>query len=119
MIDKTEIGKRYLALRKSLGLSQDAFAKPLEVHRVTISQVEKGIITPSLDMVIKTVSHYNVSFESILTGEEGEDVQFIELEEKIKYLQDTVDALKTSNKDKERLVIHYKELIDQLKANKM
>lgn len=107
MIKKSEIGRKFLALRKSLGLTQEAFGKPLKAHRVTISQIEKGVIYPSLEHVIATVLTYKIPFESLLLEEDQIEITPESEKERILDLKETIEALKTSNRDKEKLIRYY------------
>ena len=46
-------GKEVVRLRKRLGLSQEELAFRAEVHRTYISQLERGLKSPTLSMILK------------------------------------------------------------------
>lgn len=65
----SDIGKRIRSLRKSLGLNQTDFGKPLGLKQAIIGQYETGIrnITDrNIDMLCKT---YNINKDWLLTGQ--------------------------------------------------
>ena len=69
MIDKKEIGKRIILVRKYLKLNQVAFSKEIEVTQQTISQIETGVIAPSLEIIYKITGNYGISYDWLITGE--------------------------------------------------
>ena len=46
-------GKEVARLRKVLGISQEELAFRAEVHRTYISQLERGLKSPTLNMMLK------------------------------------------------------------------
>ena len=46
-------GKEVARLRKVLGISQEELAFRAEVHRTYISQLERGLKSPTLSMILK------------------------------------------------------------------
>ncbi|MEK6804647.1 MAG: helix-turn-helix transcriptional regulator [Nitrospirota bacterium] len=46
-------GKEVVRLRKRLGVSQEELAFRAEVHRTYISQIERGLKSPTLNMILK------------------------------------------------------------------
>jgi len=46
-------GKEVVRLRKRLGISQEELAFRAEVHRTYISQLERGLKSPTLSMILK------------------------------------------------------------------
>jgi transcriptional regulator with XRE-family HTH domain len=68
MVDKQAIGKRINELRLKNGLTQDDFAQKLEIKRSAISQLENGIIAPSLDLLTKICTTFEVSIDWIING---------------------------------------------------
>ena len=46
-------GKEVAKLRKALGISQEELAFRAEVHRTYISQLERGLKSPTLGMILK------------------------------------------------------------------
>jgi len=69
MIDKQEIKNKFILLRKFLKLNQENFAKQLEVSQPTISQIENGSILPSIEIINKIISKFNISYYWLLLGE--------------------------------------------------
>ena len=59
------------ALRKQIGLSQDAFAKAMKVSRQTISAIETGKYNPSLDLAFEIANFFGKSIEEIFIYERG------------------------------------------------
>lgn len=72
MVDKQIIGKRIYQIRLENSLTQDEFAKKLEVNRSAISQIENGIISPSLDLLNKISTVFNTSLDWIINGISGD-----------------------------------------------
>ena len=46
-------GKEVVRLRKRLGISQEELAFRAEVHRTYISQLERGLKSPTLSVILK------------------------------------------------------------------
>ena len=46
-------GKEVARLRKELGISQEELAFRAEVHRTYVSQLERGLKSPTLSMMLK------------------------------------------------------------------
>lgn len=46
-------GKEVVQLRKRLGISQEELAFRAEVHRTYISQLERGLKSPTLSVILK------------------------------------------------------------------
>lgn len=68
MIDKKEIGKRVLELRKSLSLSQELFGQKIGITKSGLSQIENGQTAPSLDLLNYIVQEFNTSWEELING---------------------------------------------------
>lgn len=68
MIDKKEIGRRVHELRLERGLTQDEFAQQLEVKRSAISQIENGLMAPSLELAIKISIKFSVPVDWLING---------------------------------------------------
>lgn len=60
------IGDRICELRKDNGMTQDDLAKYLNVTRASISNYEKGVNEPSLQIIIKLSKLFNVSSDYLL-----------------------------------------------------
>ncbi len=50
---ETLLGKEIACLRKRIGLSQEELGFRVEVHRTYISQLERGLKSPTLSMILK------------------------------------------------------------------
>lgn len=59
------------ALRKQIGMSQDAFAKALKVSRQTISAIETGKYNPSLDLAFEIAAFFDKTIEEIFIYKRG------------------------------------------------
>lgn len=59
------------ALRKQMGMSQDAFAKAMKVSRQTISAIETGKYNPSLDLAFEIAVFFGKTIEEIFIYERG------------------------------------------------
>lgn len=46
-------GREVASLRKKLGISQEELAFRAEVHRTYISQIERGLKSPTLTVILK------------------------------------------------------------------
>ena len=58
-------------LRKELGLNQEDFAKQLRVSRQTISSIETGKYSPSLDLAFAIADYFGKTIEEIFEYEGG------------------------------------------------
>lgn len=63
---------RVEALRKFMGLSQEAFAKALQVSRQTVSSIETGKYNPSLDLAFAISDFFEKSIEEIFMHERSD-----------------------------------------------
>lgn len=50
---ETLLGKEIARLRKQIGLSQEELGFRAEVHRTYISQLERGLKSPTLNMMLR------------------------------------------------------------------
>lgn len=62
-------------LRKTLGMSQDEFAKVVKVSRQTISSIETGKYNPSLDLAFTIADFFDKSIEDIFTNERSKNYE--------------------------------------------
>lgn len=62
-------------LRKTLGMSQDEFAKVVKVSRQTISSIETGKYNPSLDLAFTIADFFDKSIEEIFTNERSKNYE--------------------------------------------
>ena len=66
---KTNLDK----LRKLKGLTQEEFAKELKVSRQTVSAIENGKYSPSLDLAFEIALYFNKTIEEIFIYEKEEN----------------------------------------------
>ncbi len=62
---------RVEALRKQRGLSQEAFARALQVSRQTVSSIENGKYNPSLELAFAIADFFGLTIEEIFLHERG------------------------------------------------
>lgn len=72
-------GARLKAVRKHLGINQNTMGDALKIKGSAISQMENGIINPSMDTLLMLSRAYNVDLHWLITGK-GE--MFMEADEK-------------------------------------
>lgn len=60
---------RVEALRKSLGLNQEAFAKAIRVSRQTVSSIETGKYNPSLELAFVIADFFGKTIEEVFIHE--------------------------------------------------
>lgn len=87
--------ERIKELRSSLGINQVEFGKKLNVTKQCISNWENGNIQPSIDMLIKICSVFNVSADYLLglKNECSLDVSGLS-SEKILHIQHIINDIK-------------------------
>jgi len=121
MIDKQDIGKRLFEVRKHFSFNQTEFANELEITQQTISQIEKGIIFSSLEIINNITSKHCISYEWLIDGvgsmlkEEKSKVIYNSVVKEpevkynsnidvVKYLQKEISELKESINIKEKII---------------
>ncbi len=67
------IGKKILALRRKLDLSQEQMAQELHVSRQTISKWESDLSLPDMKTVLLMSELYDVSVTELLGVEDSKD----------------------------------------------
>ena len=66
MIDKQLVADRIVSIRKGNKLTQVAFAKSLDISQQSLSQIENGIVLPSIEILQKLTSKYCIEYDFIL-----------------------------------------------------
>ena len=66
MVDKLNMGDRIKETRKKQGLTQDQLAEKVDVSLEYISQIERGLKIPSMQVFIKLVEVLDVSADYLL-----------------------------------------------------
>ena len=65
-MDKLTMGDRIRESRKNVGLTQELLAERLDVSLTYVSEIERGIKIPSMQLFIKLIEVLNVSADYIL-----------------------------------------------------
>jgi transcriptional regulator with XRE-family HTH domain len=65
------INERIKLIRINNKLNQMQFKKIIDVTQSTISQIEQGIISPSLSVLLKIIEKFNIDANWLLTGKEN------------------------------------------------
>lgn len=60
-------GKEVARLRKRMGISQEELAFRAEVHRTYISQIERGLKSPTLTVILKLARAVKVRVSRLLS----------------------------------------------------
>ena len=68
ILNKVECGERIKTLRQNNNLSQEEFSLLLHTTQSNLSKIEKGISTPSLDVLFEMRKNFKVSIDYILFG---------------------------------------------------
>lgn len=68
IFNRTECGKRIKALRQHNNLSQEEFALLVHISQSNLSKIEKGVSSPSLDVLFHMRRNFGVSIDYILYG---------------------------------------------------
>ena len=66
----SNIGNTIYKLRTIKGLTQDQLAKKANIHRVTISDIERGIVSPSLDIISSIANAFKMQLSEFFTVDE-------------------------------------------------
>ncbi len=66
-MESNQLGQKIKKLRQKLGLSQDDFARKVDVPYTTLTKVETGVIKkPSVFVVSKIAKALNVDIEELI-----------------------------------------------------
>lgn len=63
-------GREVASLRKKLGISQEELAFRAEVHRTYISQIERGLKSPTLAVILKVSRALRTSASKLVRSAE-------------------------------------------------
>ena len=61
-----ELGNRILELRKQRKLSQTDLGKLIDIHKNVVGQYERGVVMPSIDVVIRIADVFGVSIDYLV-----------------------------------------------------
>ena len=67
-VNFTAIAERMKEVRKELGLSQEAFGKPLLLRRQDVHAIEICTRRPGLTVIIRMSEHYDISLNWLIHG---------------------------------------------------
>lgn len=59
-------------LRKEMGLSQEEFARALQVSRQTVSSIENGKYNPSLELAFQIADFFQKTIEELFLWKEND-----------------------------------------------
>ena len=68
IIKPLEIGLKIQALRKNKGITQEELAEKCNVSWRTISNLERGQVIPSLQLICDIAEHFDVSIDKLLNN---------------------------------------------------
>lgn len=63
-------GERLLYLRQVKDVTQEDMSKALLISRSTISRLERNMVSPKLEDIIKIAIYFNVSLDYLILGKE-------------------------------------------------
>lgn len=66
--DTVASGKRIAQSRKAVGYTQQQLAEILNMHKNSLSEIERGVRGTSIDTLMEICIHLNVSIDYILFG---------------------------------------------------
>ena len=87
-MDKQSLGSRIREARQKIGLSQHRLAEDAGIGDMYLSEIERGLKMPSMNIFIKIISTLNVSADYILRDELPSGAKYLsdELTEKLRNL---------------------------------
>lgn len=104
------IGKAIAKYRKAAGLSQNQLAEALDLGNEAISRIERGIVIPTVERLIKMAEIFDCPVSKLLTETSNRPT-----DEAI-YLQSLLAAV--NKEDKQMLMEVIEKLATRLKSNK-
>lgn len=118
MLDKQAIGERILTIRKSKGLNQSAFAESIEISQQALSQIEKGKILPSLEVLSNLTIKYDKSYDYLLTGRNILQSGVVTTKEECRFCFDKDELIEAKNETistQTQFIAQLQEYINHLK----
>lgn len=101
-MEKVALGNRLKDARIRKGYTQQALAERIDIADMYLSEIERGVKTPSLNIFIKMIKELDVSADYILRDElpSGKDYVYDEITKKLegltpkqrKAVSDLIDA---------------------------
>lgn len=88
MMDRTEVGIKIREARRKKGFTQQMLAEAVDISDMYISQIERGLKMPSLNLFIKIVTALDISADYILRDAlpAGKDLVYAEVAELLEEL---------------------------------
>ena len=77
---KLLIGKKFKEIRKSIGITQDAFSELLGLETSSLSNIETGKSYPSMQTMINVIKKFNVNPADIFDYEYFRNEGYLEAE---------------------------------------
>lgn len=105
---KKALSLKIKALRKTNGLTQEELAEKCDVSWRTISNLERGAVIPSLDLICNLAKQLNISLDELLNNE----VQTNKSLTRLKKESEVIEEVRTIN---DKLLEHLSEYITLLK----
>ncbi len=65
-MDRIEVGRKIREARIKKGFTQQALAEVADIGEMYISEIERGVKTPSLNLFVKIISALDVSADYVL-----------------------------------------------------
>lgn len=103
---KSKLGKLLTKKRKELKISQEKLAEKMNVHVRTISKIENGHSFVSAETLCKLSQYFNLPPKSFF------DID-IKTDRRNKKLNELIDKLKTSDKEKIEFYYNLINLVDE------
>lgn len=66
------IGKKIALIRKTKGISQESLAEMANIHRTYISQIERGIKSPTINIIIAILKSLNIKISDFFKDIEND-----------------------------------------------
>ena len=84
-MEKADLGKKIREARLKKGYTQQALAEKADVAEMYISQIERGLKMPSMNLFIKIITALDISSDYILRDEipSGKDYVYSEFTQKL------------------------------------
>jgi transcriptional regulator with XRE-family HTH domain len=113
-----DIGIRIKLIRTKKHLNQNDFANNIGIAQGFLSEIERGIKQPSIELVLKIISQYEINPDWLLTGE-GTPNKEKETEERDEISEMVLAMLEEMTEEQKRDVLRYtkekKQMIEMMK----
>ena len=97
--DKDVIRKRILEERKKQGLSQSQVAKEAEITPAALSQIEKGIRTPTIPVLYRIANVLGVSLDYLTGSANNSELHDLLQNERVKMFYKGFQSLDANDKE--------------------